>query len=520
MSSNVLCLHCSRLVANHHQAIDCDSCGGWQHRACNTGISRYMYAKMRRGEVTRDFICEKCAHNQTPMDTSDTSVGDMLLQIPPMEDSTQSLDGLTADTHSMRTEPETEDDSFNVTAPFTRPQELEESALAEPNPTSSFVEEAETTYEVVDGGSSKGKSVLLESTGFSYTQKRQRGNIVYWWCSQRTKTRRCPATVIQRDDNFRGGLHRHDHPADLGLRHKTLLTKKVKTDAKQQPFVSAKAVVEDAYKDLRAEDFNLPDEGLLVRRANRHRQKTRPPEPRREDFQLVEEALPDGYLCCDLTVDGARHIIFATNTQLDVLQKAKRWYVDGTFKVLRSRDTFEQLYSIHAFLKNDEGETKQVPLVFIFMSRKRKKDYKKVFKKVKALTTPNKVEGFVLDFEAAAWSAIRRVFPDVKISGCAYHWSRAVWRKVQNLGLTGAYMQDEGTHWFIRKILALPLIPAEHAAPAFEHIQRKGTPPLQPLLEYVQSTWFNGFWSPEEWSVYGQSIRTNNDCEGWHRRSQ
>ncbi|XP_053392384.1 uncharacterized protein LOC128555050 [Mercenaria mercenaria] len=42
MSSNVLCLHCSRLVANHHQAIDCDSCGGWQHHACNTGWHRRL----------------------------------------------------------------------------------------------------------------------------------------------------------------------------------------------------------------------------------------------------------------------------------------------------------------------------------------------------------------------------------------------------------------------------------------------------------------------------------------------
>ncbi len=24
-------------------------------------------------------------------------------------------------------------------------------------------------------------------------------------------------------------------------------------------------------------------------------------------------------------------------------------------------------------------------------------------------------------------------------------------------------------------------------------------------------------WSPEAWSVYGMSVRTNNDTEGWHR---
>lgn len=76
-------------------------------------------------------------------------------------------------------------------------------------------------------------------------------------------------------------------------------------------------------------------------------------------------------------VDGARHLIFATPQQLHFLSQAKRWYVDATFKVLRSKDTFEQLFGIHAFFRKEE-DTKQVPLVFVFMTRRRKKDYKKV----------------------------------------------------------------------------------------------------------------------------------------------
>ncbi|KAK4303317.1 hypothetical protein Pmani_024660 [Petrolisthes manimaculis] len=36
MSDQVRCLACDNVVADHHQAIDCDSCGGWQHRGCET----------------------------------------------------------------------------------------------------------------------------------------------------------------------------------------------------------------------------------------------------------------------------------------------------------------------------------------------------------------------------------------------------------------------------------------------------------------------------------------------------
>ena len=85
--------------------------------------------------------------------------------------------------------------------------------------------------------------------------------------------------------------------------------------------------------------------------------------------------LPADFLQEDIKVDDERHLLFATEQQLTLLAKSKRWYVDGTFKVVR--DPFKQLFSIHSFLKQDD-QTKQVPLAFVFMTRRRTKDYKKV----------------------------------------------------------------------------------------------------------------------------------------------
>jgi hypothetical protein len=55
------------------------------------------------------------------------------------------------------------------------------------------------------------------------------------------------------------------------------------------------------------------------------------------------------FLRKDVTVGNSRHIIFASDRQLDVLASSKVWYMDGTFKIVRQ--PFTQMFSIHAFLR-------------------------------------------------------------------------------------------------------------------------------------------------------------------------
>ena len=217
-----------------------------------------------------------------------------------------------------------------------------------------------------------------------------------------------------------------------------------------------------------------------------------------------------------------RHVISCVyeswhiSDMISILSEAKNWYIDATFKVIHK--PFTQLFSIHAFVKSGES-AKQIPLLFAIISGKRKQDYVGVFSATKTFLPAVNVKTITLDFEAAMWQAVAEVFPTVTRLGCFFHWSQAIWYKVQELGLQPASMSDENTHTYIRKLLSLPYLPAEHIAPIFEKLQKKAvTQPLQELTNYIASTWLgNPLWPSLSWSVFGRVIRTNNDVEGWHR---
>ena len=152
------------------------------------------------------------------------------------------------------------------------------------------------------------------------------------------------------------------------------------------------------------------------------------------------------------------------------------------------------------------------------MPGKRRRDYKKVFRAATKLLPSVSIQTITIDFEAAMWQALHRVLPTVWILGCFFHWTQAVWRKVQALGLQVIYSNDNATHKYIRKLLSMPYLPAQHIQPIFTKLQEKAaTPPLQDLTHYIQTTWLsNPFWSTRAWSTFGCHTRTNNDVEGWH----
>ena len=86
--------------------------------------------------------------------------------------------------------------------------------------------------------------------------------------------------------------------------------------------------------------------------------------------------------------------------------------------------------TVNVFVRR-EDHAKQVPLVFTLMFGKKKKDYRAVIREIiKNIPGQPSVKKVTVDFERAIWSAFQKVLPEVRIMGCAFHWSQALWRKV------------------------------------------------------------------------------------------
>ncbi|KAL3879477.1 hypothetical protein ACJMK2_031773 [Sinanodonta woodiana] len=199
---------------------------------------------------------------------------------------------------------------------------------------------------------------------------------------------RCPATIIQRSDCYKRALHRHVHSTNPEIVAKVKVSSE---STKQHKYKSAATTVDGV-----------------------------------EQYQF-----PDKFIWKDIHVG------------IEVLARAKIWYFNATFKIIRN--LFKQLLSVqcvHSFFKNGVHKTKQRPLVFAFMSGRRQK----ITRTLKQLIpSPPTVKSIVADIEAA-----------VPIHGCTFHLERAIWLKLQELELRTTYIPEKRSLFLQEEHIAYP----------------------------------------------------------------
>ena len=108
-------------------------------------------------------------------------------------------------------------------------------------------------------------------------------------------------------------------------------------------------------------------------------------------------------------------------------------YSDGTFYACSSQ--FQQMYTIHANI-----DDQMYPLLLALLPGKIQAVYTQLLTKFK--TSMADLQLF-MNFETAAHSATRTVFPGITVKGCFFHYTQAIWRITQHTGLQVTYRNND-----------------------------------------------------------------------------
>ena len=151
----------------------------------------------------------------------------------------------------------------------------------------------------------------------------------------------------------------------------------------------------------------------------------------------------------------------------------------------------------------------------------------------------------LVDFEQAAIASFQQSYPNAQVSGCYFHLSQSVLRKVNELGLKTLYENDIAVRNFIRCIPALAFVQEADVIEAFDLLAEskpltdndEASTQLETLLTFFEHTYVRGrrlrgrgenytpplfalkLWNKHEAGADGIS-RTTNVAEGWHHGLQ
>lgn len=193
--------------------------------------------------------------------------------------------------------------------------------------------------------------------------------------------------------------------------------------------------------------------------------------------------------------------------------------MDGTFKSVSKQ--FCQVYTIHVDLGSNKEEINVTPAVFALLPNKNKATYVRLFKKILDVIPEWSPEIVNMDFEVGAIKAIEEVFPRVQVQGCFFHLSQSIWRKVQEIGLSGMYKTSQEIRNTIRQCAALAFLKPEKVEDGWLHIHSTA-PDNEKLIEffyYFVEQWLENVHIPiEMWNCHGKRHRTNNSVEGWNHK--
>ena len=169
------------------------------------------------------------------------------------------------------------------------------------------------------------------------------------------------------------------------------------------------------------------------------------------------------------------------------------FYVDGTFKTCPH--LFYQKFFIHIIKYNQT-----FPMVYALLPNKQQRTYQ--YNDRGLDLTPSSV---LSDFEQAFMDALQLNFPTAEHRGCYYHYSQAIWQKVQALGLQEECSSEDGIlKSFVQNTEATCFVPPKFVRVAWQGVQQEA-PELDTIDDfdtYFDRAWINGKFRLQQWNYH------------------
>lgn len=383
--------------------------------------------------------------------------------------------------------------------------------------------------------SKHGKHDLVVYEGHKYCFDKKIKDTIYYKC---TNHKTCPGRgkLVDSVPHFQVLNNDHNHAASVDSQHRSVTLRLLKDATRENPTTTLKTVYNDVATRRKsvlcefASATTIPPFVEIYTVMRNERKKNQPPIPQTiNDIVLTQDMR---YLSGQEFVFMQNGIVmFVKEPLLSTLAGASCIYGDGTFYV--TPGIFAQVYTLHVLVSNS-----MVCCAYFLLPGKTHDIYVQMFQMLQAKRAIT-ASRFQTDFEMATISAIGQVFPNADITCCFFHYTQAIWRKVQSIGLSSEYNKGDIVQVvkIVRRLGALPFLKHDDVPEGFlsaldliqtiqtgvdggismdrVRIKRK----LSELCDYFASTWVddNARFEVGLWSRYEvEGPRTNNHLEGFH----
>lgn len=210
-------------------------------------------------------------------------------------------------------------------------------------------------------------------------------------------------------------------------------------------------------------------------------------------------------------------IIFFSDGLAEKLAVFNTWCIDGTFSILPR--PYKQMVTI-GFIRDHHV----FPVVFGLLKDKKFKTYINFLKIVKILIPNLGPQIIKVDFEMAFIQALKTSFPDSYVSGCLFHLSQALIRKLQKEKLICQYNTNPIFKKFVKCLLCLSFVKKEKIVTTFNELKTNILFPRE--LDTIYNYFFRNYVGDSalfpidlwhcSYLIENNIPRTNNAIEGWH----